>query len=121
VAPTERHQGDTHQSFRDIGNDVIQLVIAYVKQETIGPLRAVGRFLVFGIVGFTSIAIGAVLLLVSLLRLLQEETGAFHGNLSWIPYLIVAVIATGVIAVAAWRVSSGPAARRLPTPEEGST
>ena len=33
------------------------------------------------------------MLLVALLRLLQEETGAFDGNLSWIPYLIVTVVA----------------------------
>ena len=38
--------------------------------------------------------LGVVLLLLALLRLLQTETGTtFAGNLSWIPYLIVTVVA----------------------------
>jgi hypothetical protein len=119
VAPPDTNPKDSSpSSFREVGNDVIQVVVAYVKQETLGPLRALERFLIFGILGFAAIALGSVLLLIAILRILQEETGAFHGNLSWVPYLIVSVIGTAVIVIAAWRVTSGPAARRLPSPEE---
>jgi hypothetical protein len=101
------------------GADVLQLVVDYVKQETIGPLSQVGRFLIFGIIGSLAIAIGLVLLLLALLRLLQGETTAFAGNLSWVPYLIVAVVAMVLIGLAIWRISAGPAARRRPEPPEG--
>ena len=59
---------------------------------------------------------GALMLLVALLRLLQGETGAFHGNLSWIPYLIVTVVAAAVIALTVLRIVTGPARRRRPRP-----
>jgi hypothetical protein len=106
-------------SLRDAGSDVIQLVLAYVKQETIGPLRQLGRFLIYGIAGSVALAIGAVLGLVAVLRLLQEETGTFHGSLSWIPYLIVSVLAIVIIGLAAWRITSGRGARRLQPIDEG--
>jgi hypothetical protein len=100
---------------KESGGDAVELVVEYVKQETIGPLKGVGRFLAFGIAGSLLLCVGTVLLLVGVLRLLQGETGgAFAGDWSWVPYLIVAVAALGVIALAGWRVVSGPAARRLP-------
>lgn len=102
---------------RESGGDAVQMVIAYVKQETVEPLSGLGRFLLYGITGSLAIAIGTVILLVALLRLLQAETGAFHGNLSWIPYVIVLVIAVGIIGLAMWRVTAGAARRRLPTSE----
>jgi len=101
---------------KDRGQNVADLVVQYLKQETLNPLQALGRFVVYGTVGSIFLAIGLVLLLTAVLRLLQEETGVFNGNLSWIPYLIVAILAVGVIALAAWRVVSGPAKRRLPKP-----
>jgi hypothetical protein len=108
----------TFDSLKQRGGDVVTLVIDYLKQETIGPLKALGQFVAFGTIGSVFLGIGFVLLLVSLLRLLQEETAVFHGNLSWIPYLIIAVVAAGAVALAAWRVVSGPAKRRLPKPGE---
>lgn len=102
---------------REQSKGVIDLTIAYVKQETLGPLKALGRFVIYGTIGSFFLGIGLVLLLVALLRVLQEETGAFNGNLSWIPYLIVALVATAVVGLAAWRILSGPAKRRLPPKE----
>jgi uncharacterized BrkB/YihY/UPF0761 family membrane protein len=104
---------------RDQGKGALDLTVAYVKQETVGPLQALGRFVVLGTIGSLFLGIGLILLLVALLRVLQEETGAFHGNLSWIPYLIVAVVGLLVVVVAAWRIVSGPAKRRLPPKPAG--
>ena len=102
---------------KEQGRGVVDLVIRYLKQETVGPLQALGRFVAYGTIGSVFLGIGLVLLLVAVLRALQEETAVFHGNLSWIPYLIVAVLAVAIIALAAWRVVSGPAKRRLPVKE----
>jgi hypothetical protein len=98
----------------DARRDVVSLVIAYVRQETLDPLRQLGRFVLFGVVGSLAIAVGTVLFLIAALRILQTETGAFHGNLSWLPYLIVATLAVVVMGLAGWRIVSGPAARRIP-------
>lgn len=105
---------------RQTGGDTVQLVIDYVKQETLEPLKGLGRFLAFGIAGSIALCAGLVLLAVALLRLLQTETGStFAGHLSWLPYVIVAVAALAVVGLAAWRVTKGPAERRLPARREG--
>lgn len=117
-----KSDGDASR-LRQSGSDTVQLVIDYVKQETVEPIRGVGRFLIFGIAGSAALSIGLVLLLVGLLRFLQTETdGTFSGNLSWVPYVIVAVVAVAIIALAIWRITAGPASRRLPpSPDEGKS
>ena len=62
---------------------------------------------------------GALMLLVALLRLLQGETGAFDGNLSWIPYLIVTVVAVGVDRAHRAAHRDGPGAPPAPAAAEG--
>ena len=95
------------------GSDFFQLVLAYAKQETIGPLKSLGRFLLFGLVGSVAITAGTVLLLLASLRALQTETGSsFTGHLSWVPYLIVAAAAIAIMGLAAWRIVRGPGTER---------
>jgi hypothetical protein len=66
------------------------LVVTYVKQETVVPLRQLGRYAGFGIAGALLLGLGVVLLGVGALRALQTETGeTFTGDWSWAPYLIV--------------------------------
>jgi len=66
------------------------LLIAYAKQETIDPLRSLGRYLGFGLGGAVLVAIGIIMLSLAGLRALQSETGStFTGSLTWVPYLIV--------------------------------
>lgn len=96
------------RGLRSTGGETLQLIIDYVKQETLDPLKGLGRYMVFGMAGSVALAIGLVILSVAFLRLLQAETGtAFAGNLSWIPYLICAVVVVAVAAVAVWAVTKG--------------
>jgi hypothetical protein len=77
-----------------------ELVVAYFKQETVVPLKQLGRWVGFGILGALLLGVGVLLLALAGLRALQDETGTtFTGNLSWIPYLImfVALLAGGAI------------------------
>ncbi len=81
--------------------DLVRLVIGYVKQETLEPVQNLKRFLKFGVSGTVAISIGLVLLFLGVLRLLQDETGrAFRGHLSFLPYVITVALA-GAVAVAA--------------------
>ncbi len=81
-------------------SEFIELLIGYVKQETVGPIKRLGRYVLFGVAGSILVSIGVVLLVVGLLRLLQSETGTtFTGNLSWLPYVFALLF--GLIIVAA--------------------
>ncbi len=97
-----RHKGDEkNKSLPGEAQDLLQLVIGYAKQETLAPVKNLGRFLAFGMAGALLGSLGTVLLLLGGLRLLQTETGsAFDGNLTFIPYLLV-LVASGAIAAGA--------------------
>jgi Putative Actinobacterial Holin-X, holin superfamily III len=99
-------------------SDVVQLILDYAKQETLGPLKGLGRFIVFGLIGAIALSGGAMLLLLALLRGLQTETGTtFRGNWSWAPYLVTAGVATILAVLAAWRITKGPAAKQKASPK----
>jgi hypothetical protein len=92
------------------GGDFLQLVLDYAKQETLGPMKGLARFVAFGVFGSVALSVGLVVLLVALLRALQTETGTtFGGKLSWLPYVISGGAAVLVVALAGWRITKGPA------------
>ena len=79
--------------------DVAEMVKAYARQELVGPLKGAGRWIGMGLAGSSLLLIGGLFLIVGALRVLQEETGsALTGNLSWVPYVVVAVALTAVLA-----------------------
>lgn len=86
--------------------DVVEYVKTYAKQETLGPLRNVGKFVGFGVAGAVPLAIGLFLLLLGGLRLLQTETGLDTSrHWSWVPYLIVLVVAVALLGATLWRIN----------------
>jgi hypothetical protein len=89
------------------------ILVRYVKEETIKPLKDLGRFVLWGSLGSVFVGFGAVFLLIGSLRYLQWQFPVLDGSLSWLPYLIVAVLSVIVMALTAWRVASGTAKRRL--------
>lgn len=79
-------------------DDLLSTLRAYVKQETIGPLRGLGRYLGFGLAGTVCFAVAEVFLLLGVVRVSQGTTSIFEGNLSFVPYLLgVAACATFII------------------------
>ena len=79
--------------------ELFQLVVGYAKQETLDPVKNLGRWLGFALGGALLGSLGAVLLLLGGLRLLQTETGeAFDGNLTFIPYVLVLLVSGGIAA-----------------------
>jgi hypothetical protein len=111
---TLRSDNGSH-GLRRSGDDAFQLTIDYVKQETIQPLKGLGRFLYMGIAGSFLLAFGILLLLLGVLRLLQTETGStLTGDWSWVPYAAVLVLGVAVIGVAVWRITAGAGRPKLP-------
>lgn len=80
-------------------SELYGMVVAYVKQETVVPLKALGRFVAFGVAGALMLAIGGGLLTLAAVRAAQAETGRhLAGNLDWVPYgagILVAGIGAG--------------------------
>jgi predicted cobalt transporter CbtA len=110
-----RRGGRAGARTRTAGQDALSLVIEYAKQETLEPLKGLGRFVAFGVAGSILGAIGLVVLAVGVLRLLQGETGgAFAGNWSWAPYLLCAVVVLAATGGAAAAVGRGGARRSSP-------
>jgi formate-dependent nitrite reductase membrane component NrfD len=92
----------SEKSLPALAAELWDLVRAYAKQETVEPMKGLGRYAAFGIGGSLLLSIGLVLLLLGGLRALQTQTGnTFDGSWSWAPYLI-SLAGTGlVIAVVA--------------------
>ena len=69
--------------------DLWQLVRDYAKQETIDPLKSIGRLFKLGMLGALLLTVGLVFGVLAILRVLQQETGAhLTGSLNFIPYLV---------------------------------
>jgi hypothetical protein len=94
---------------RTEATELVAMIKAYAIQETLGPLKQIGRTLAIGSATAVLFGIAAVLSLVGLLRALQTETGsAFAGEWTWVPYLLTLVVAVAVIGAAAFVVLRSP-------------
>jgi len=88
------------KSPKDIFDELRVLVTTYAKQETVDPLKLLGRWLGFGLAGGVCVAIGVLLLGLGALRALQTQTGGwFDGSLTWIPYLVMFLVFVLLIAL----------------------
>lgn len=95
-------------------NDVWGLVVGYTKQETVAPLRGIGRFMRWGAIGMILFALGTAFGTFAILRGLQTETDtALTGYWSWVPY------AGAVIFVAIVGVLSARSVARTPWKQKG--
>lgn len=89
------------ESIPVLGRDLATMVVQYVKQETIEPIRGLGRYVGLGLGGVVAGGLGFILLELGLIRLLQTETGtAFRGHLSFVPYVCAMAVSLIVIVIA---------------------
>lgn len=100
-----RGSGGSRRSVGADANELKELVLAYVRQETLDPLKALGRFLGFGVAGALLVSIGALLLTLGALRAIQTEAGVhLSGNLTWVPYFGAVILALAIAGLAASRI-----------------
>ncbi len=72
---------------------------SYIVQETVGPLRGLGRYVLFGLVGAIGVSLGVVFGALGVVRVLQAETGLFNANWSFVPHVAGAVFLLLAIAL----------------------
>ena len=77
-------QNESQSTGEQVG-ELKNLVVGYAKQETVEPLKSLGRYVGFGAAGGTCVGIGVVLLMLALLRGLQRieainDPGRLHGG-----------------------------------------
>ncbi|MEA3076608.1 MAG: hypothetical protein QOF60_1516 [Actinomycetota bacterium] len=97
----------TNKSLPTLVLELKDLVVTYVKQETIGPIKNLGRFLVRGVGGSLLLGVGLVLLELALLRGLQTQMAeTFDGRLSFLPYVITIAVSIVVLALSARAIGS---------------
>lgn len=112
-APSDSSSGGDPKSIPQVATEIWEMAVAYARQETIDPLKGLGRFLRYGISGAIAMALGVSMLLLAGLRALQTETSTtFTGNLSWIPYLITVAAGLVLMGLALLRITKrkGPGA-----------
>lgn len=87
--------------------EVIELVTNYAKQETLAPVRGAGRWVAYGIAGAICLGTGATMLVLGLLRLIQNEFGpTFAGRwMSLLPYVAALLLCVVVIGIAVSRIA----------------
>ncbi len=103
-------RGSTIQ--RDL-QEIKDLAVQYIKEETVQPLKDLGRFVAWGAAGSVLVGFGVTLMLLGALRFLQEQFPVLDGTLSWLPYLIVVVLAALIVLLTVWRIVSGTAKKRI--------
>lgn len=103
MAPLGGKHGDD-KGVQEILNDLWILCRDYAKQETLDPLKSIGRFLGWGLGGSVTLSLGVLFGAIAVIRGLQTETGAhLTGSLNWIPYvagLVFTLAAAGLSVLA---------------------
>jgi hypothetical protein len=91
--------------------ELVDLVIAYAKQETLVPLKGLGKKAALGVGGALLLGVGGIFCSVAALRAMQTETDFFEEhNLSYLPYFLTVVILI-VLSLIGW-VGLGPGKKR---------
>jgi hypothetical protein len=90
------------EKFKPSIDDLIALVRRYVIQETIAPLKTIAKGVAIALGGAVAFGIGGVIVLIGVLRVLQDETGrVFIHTWAFVPYLATAAVGLGMIGLAA--------------------
>ncbi|CAN5833694.1 hypothetical protein BH23ACT2_BH23ACT2_07900 [soil metagenome] len=96
------------KSTGEVVTDLWGLIRDYAKQETIDPLKTIGRFLLWGVIGSVLLSLGVIFGVLAVLRGLQTETGSgLTGSWSWVPYA-VSVAVTSLVVLLAVRAITKP-------------
>jgi hypothetical protein len=92
----------------ELGRELVDMTVAYAKQETVEPLKQLGGYVAKGVAGAAIAAVGLAFFLLGVLRLLQAEGGEhLDGNWSVVPYGVTLVVAALAAYIAARKIMKG--------------
>ena len=94
------------KSFQQVLQELWELLKAYAMQETIGPLKDLGRQIGLGLGGAVAFSLGYFLIVLGILRALQFHGPAFlqSNNWNWVTYLVACILLGGAILLAIRKV-----------------
>jgi uncharacterized membrane protein YidH (DUF202 family) len=102
------NEGATKVAKRKVRNpsgdakELVDLVIAYAKQETLQPLKGIGKNAALGLGGALLLGIGGIFCSLGALRAMQSETDWFERhNLTYLPYGATILILV-VLSIIGW-------------------
>jgi hypothetical protein len=98
----------SNKSVPQVVSELWELTKDYARQETVDPLKGVARYVGAGMAGVFIGGLGVIMLLLAMLRALQLMTDPgdpLSGSLTWVPYLLVLIVAVALVAVAIARIS----------------
>jgi hypothetical protein len=96
-------------SMRETATELSAMVVAYAKQETLDPIKQLGRYVLFGVVGAIFMGLGGFFLALAAVRALQTELFPHLAHdLSWVPYMAGVLVAALGAVFAVTRISKVP-------------
>ena len=98
------------KSISEVVTELWQLLLAYGKQETVEPLKGLGRYIGFGLGAAILGSTGILMITLGAMRVLQTHTDRhLAGNWNWVPYLAGLAVLGILIALAVSRITAkGP-------------
>lgn len=86
--------------------DLPRLVARYARERAVEPIRGAGRWMAWGIVGATMLAVALVMASLAVVRLAQRWD-ALDGTWSFVPHLAGALAAAVGVSAAVSRIRVG--------------
>ena len=100
------------KSIPQVMTELWEMTVSYAKQETVEPLKGLGRFIAFGAAAAILGGIGIIMLTLAGLRGLQDHNdGRLDGSWNWVPYLVALVLLGALIGLAVTRIKPKGEAR----------
>jgi hypothetical protein len=104
------------KSFQDNASELWELVKGYARQETVGPLRHLGRRIGYGVAGSVSFSLGWFLVTLGVMRLLQTRHLPLIGD--WFQVHDWSVYGVALVVLA---IGVGGAVRKIRHPDPDLT
>lgn len=86
--------------------EVIDGVRRYARQETVEPIKGAARWVAVGTLGSLCLGLSTIFVSLGALRLVQDVGGTLlDGGLSFVPYIVSALVLLGSVALAFSRIN----------------
>jgi MFS family permease len=102
IDPTSKRSSENNSP-----SGILEMLLNYIKTETLKPIKGAGRWISFGLLAALSLSIGIVLGAIGILRLTQTLFFEDSNSWSWSSYLIALLVCVGVVLIAVSKIRKG--------------